>query len=159
MTNYQIKSISLDKLFLKISVLFLSAVFFISCGKTQNKSESENSGNQKTEENKTAANENSGTKSDDPLAIKGEVIEISVPTVQCSMCKKNIQNALKKIDGIHTVNIDVKLKKCLVDFDKSKTDLSKIEGAIVAAGYQANDKPADKNAYDKLDDCCKVGGH
>ena len=27
------------------------------------------------------------------------------------------------------------------------------------AGYQANDKPADKTAYDNLDDCCKIGGH
>ena len=57
------------------------------------------------------------------------------------------------------MNVTVKNKTAKVDYDKAKTDLSKIEGAIVMAGYQANDKPADKKAYDKLEDCCKIGGH
>lgn len=27
------------------------------------------------------------------------------------------------------------------------------------AGYQANEKPANKESYDKLEDCCKIGRH
>jgi len=42
-----------------------------------------------------------------------------------------------------------------VKFDNSKTKLSKIEDAITAAGYQANDKPENKEAYNNLLDCCK----
>ena len=87
------------------------------------------------------------------------MLAIDVPTIQCGTCKKNIKNALEKVDGVIAVNISVEKKKCMVDYDADKTNKTVIEGAIVSAGYQANDKPADKDAYDKLEDCCKVGGH
>jgi hypothetical protein len=43
-----------------------------------------------------------------------------------------------------------------VNFDKSVTNLGKIENAITAVGYDANSKKADPDAYSKLDDCCKL---
>jgi hypothetical protein len=42
-----------------------------------------------------------------------------------------------------------------VKFDKEVTDLNKIENAITAAGYDADNKKANPDAYAKLDDCCK----
>jgi len=132
------------KLFKVIPFIFIAAVLF-ACGKT--------SSDNKQSENK------SNTEQQNSAATQGEIIEIKLPTMQCGTCKKNIEKAVKKVDGVNEVNVIVKEKIAKVNYDKSKTDLNKIEGAIIMSGYQANDKPADKAAYDKLEDCCKIGGH
>lgn len=134
-------------------LLLLCVVMTIfSCGKSDIKTSDNKTSGQNSEATTTnTQNQNNNT--------QGEVIEIKLPTMQCSTCKKNIESAVKKLDGVNEVNVSVKDKTAKVNYDKSKTDPGKIEGAIVFAGYQANDKPADKNAYDQLEKCCKVGGH
>lgn len=128
---------------------FLIVCIFISiigCGKNDNKI----SENQKeTAKDNVSENNSSEVKT----------IEVKVPTVQCGTCKKNIETSLKKIDGINDAKVNVKNKNAMVMFDPSKTDLAKIEGVIALTGYQANDKPADQNAYNNLEECCKIGGH
>jgi copper chaperone CopZ len=81
---------------------------------------------------------------------------IKVPTVQCGTCKRNITNALSTIDGIKKVKVDISKKITVVTYDDSKIELGAIEDAITMAGYDANDKKANPDAYEKLDDCCKV---
>jgi len=133
--------------------LMITLFIFSGCGKGDKNSADIKTSDQKTEliQGPEQADNNSSGQT--------EVIEIKLPTMQCGTCKKNIEGAVKKMDGIEEVNVVVKEKIANVKFDKSKTDPSKIESVIVMAGYQANDKPADKEAYDKLDDCCKIGGH
>ncbi len=82
--------------------------------------------------------------------------DVQLPSIQCSMCKKTITKALKNTEGISSFDIDVKGKKMHVNFDKTKTDMSKIEKTITGAGYDANDKKSDPDAYNNLDDCCKL---
>ncbi len=138
----------------KLYIAVLITLFFVSgCGK-----EDKNSTGNKSTDQKTEIIQGS-EQSDNNSSGQTEVIEIKLPTMQCGTCKKNIEGAVKKMDGIEEINVVVKEKIAKVKFDKSKTNLNKIEGVIVSAGYQANDKPADKNAYDNLDDCCKIGGH
>ena len=81
---------------------------------------------------------------------------IKLPSMQCNICKKNIETAVGKVAGVSVVKVDKDKKIAHVEFDKSKTDLSKIEDAITAAGYDANGKKKDMKAYDELDECCKV---
>ncbi len=81
---------------------------------------------------------------------------IKVPTVQCGTCRKNITNALNQLDGIKKVKVDINKKITVVTYDESKIELGAIEDAITNAGYDANDKKANPEAYDRLDDCCKV---
>ncbi|MEO6693853.1 MAG: heavy-metal-associated domain-containing protein [Ignavibacteria bacterium] len=135
----------------KISVLILFAVIFLSgCGKTDNQTASEKKSSDEHARKETGqTTENSG----------GETVEIKLPTVQCGTCKTNITKEFKKVDGINSFDISIEKKIVKVSYDKTKTDADKIEGAIVMAGYQANDKPANKEAYDKLAECCKIGGH
>jgi len=129
-------------------------LFIVSgCGKGDKNSTDNKPSDQKTEI--IQGSEQSGNNS----SGQSEVIEIKLPTMQCGTCKKNIEGAVKKMDGIEEINVVVKEKVAKVKYDKSKTDLNKIESVIVSAGYQANNKPANKEAYDKLDDCCKIGGH
>ncbi len=128
----------------KLSVLILFAFLIAGCSKTDNKTSNEN------KEIKTEKTSETNS---------GEVVEIKLPTVQCGTCKMNLTKALKKVDGINSFDISIDNKLVKVNYDKVKTDAEKIEGAIVMAGYQANDKPANKEAYDKLPECCKIGGH
>ena len=115
-----------------ISVLILQG-----CGKNESKVESE----------KTPKTENNTTNVE---------ATINLPTMQCGTCKKNIETAVKKVDGISECRVDKNAKVRHVNFDNSKTDVSKIESAVTAAGYNANDKQADPEAYNNLDDCCKL---
>ena len=81
---------------------------------------------------------------------------VKLPSMQCDICKKTIEKAVGKVAGVTVVKVDKNKKIAHVEFDKSKTDLSKIEAAITGAGYDANDKKKDMKAYDELDECCKV---
>ena len=91
----------------------------------------------------------SRTSGDDKTVIK-------LPSMQCGTCKKKITKALKQVDGVKDVDVNVDTKEAKVTYDNSVVNVSQLEGAITAAGYDANDKKADATAYDKLDECCKV---
>ena len=80
---------------------------------------------------------------------------IKLPSVQCDNCKDNLTKVLNKVKGVKSFEIDISNKMLHLNFDKSVTDISKVENAITAAGYDANDKKANPDAYSKLDDCCK----
>jgi len=137
----------------KLLVFIVFTVFIISgCGKSENKITEQKSEQKQESKNETSAGQTENN-------ISGEITEIKLPTIQCGTCKKNITKALKSMDGMNEVDVNVKDKIVKVNFDKSKTNLEKIEGTIVMAGYQANDKPANKESYDKLESCCKIGGH
>lgn len=81
---------------------------------------------------------------------------ISLPTIQCEMCVKNINKALKDVRGVkyYTVNLDS--QKVKVTYDHAVATVYMIESAITKAGYDANNRKAKKKAYDKLKDCCKL---
>ncbi len=142
----------MNSLKINLSVLII-LVIFTGCGKND-KTATEN----KSSDQNTSVKQGTD-KADNNASGQAEITEIKLPTMQCSTCKKNIEGAVKKMDGIEEVDVVVKEKIAKVRYDKSKTDLNKIEGVITMAGYQANDKPANKEAYDKLEDCCKIGGH
>jgi len=138
-----------------LPVLFIvlsAAILITGCGK---KETNEVTDSKKT--NETSA-DNTAMKKSDEMSDKNnsDHIMINLPTMQCSTCKKNIETAVKKLDGIENINVVVKEKVAHINYDKSKTDLTKIESTITAAGYDANDKKADPEAYKELDDCCKL---
>ena len=103
--------------------------------------------NETTKGNDNALNTSAGSKG---------MEMVKLPSMQCDICKKNIEKAVGKVEGVSVVKVDKNKKIAHVEFDKSKTDLSKIEDAITAAGYDANNKKKDMKAYDNLDECCKV---
>lgn len=144
------EKLNLKKFFL--TVLVISIITITGCGKkdsneiTDNKKKSESS----SENSSTTQTQNMSDKSSQDHII------VNLPTIQCGTCKKNIETAVSKLDGIESINVVVKEKVAHINYDNSKTDLSKIESIITAAGYDANDKKADLEGYKKLDDCCKL---
>ena len=140
------------------AMIVVITMFFAACGKTENKTETtDKSKDEKKENVQPNDNKTSDVKSTDVKTTAGqETAEVKLPTVQCSTCKKNITKALKKVDGVGDFKIDIDGKKATINYDKSKADLTKIEKAITGAGYDANDKKSDPDAYSNLDDCCKL---
>ncbi|MBU36747.1 MAG: hypothetical protein CMG29_06005 [Candidatus Marinimicrobia bacterium] len=86
--------------------------------------------------------------------------DIALATMQCGMCEDTIEEGVKALDGIVAFDVDPKTKVGHVEFKAGMVDLSAIENAIAALGYDANNTKVDAAAYDALPDCCKVGsGH
>ena len=81
---------------------------------------------------------------------------IKVESIQCGMCVRTVEKALKRVDGVKTAKVDLDAKTATVTYLATKTNLGKLEEAITKSGYSANDKKADSEAYEKLDECCKV---
>lgn len=90
------------------------------------------------------------------LASETKTIEIDTETVQCSMCKKTIEKALDKVDGVISADVDYRKKITTVEYNSNKTNPQKIKKAIAKAGYDAGEVKADKEGYNKLPKCCKL---
>ena len=96
-------------------------------------------------------------KQDDSMS-KIETISINVSSMVCGTCEKNISKALYLVEGVKAVDIDVKKKTAEIKFVSFQTNLGTIERAVTEAGYDANDKKRNPDAYEKLDACCKIDG-
>ena len=84
------------------------------------------------------------------------LIEISLPTMQCNMCVDNIENSLNKVDGIVKYQVELNNLIVKVKYDTKKISQEKIELAISNAGYKANAIDANIEVYNKLAMCCKL---
>lgn len=84
-----------------------------------------------------------------------QTVKISTPTVQCQMCKKTIEDLLKRYDGIMTVNVNVKKKETMVKYITDRVNEETIKAAIANAGYDANEIAANPESYKALPKCCK----
>ncbi|NIA28999.1 MAG: hypothetical protein GWP06_03690 [Actinobacteria bacterium] len=80
---------------------------------------------------------------------------INVPTIQCDNCVKTVTAAVKKVDGVESIKIDLDKKVAHVNFDPKKVKLADIEKAIAASGYDANNVKRNKKAHDALSPCCQ----
>ena len=84
------------------------------------------------------------------------MIEISLPTMQCNMCVDNIKNSLNKINGIVKFQVELDDLIVKVKYDTKKISQEEIELAISNSGYKANAMDANVEAYNKLAMCCKL---
>lgn len=87
-----------------------------------------------------------------------ETTVIKANSMVCSSCAKTIENAVNHVDGVTSVSVDVKAKTVEVKYVPTQTNVGSIETAITNAGYDANDKKRNPDAYEKLDKCCKIDG-
>ena len=85
--------------------------------------------------------------------------KISTPTVQCDMCKKTIEELLKRYDGVLSVNVklnkDSSKREVVVKYLTDRINEETIKAAIANAGYDANEIAANPESYKALPKCCK----
>jgi copper chaperone CopZ len=84
-----------------------------------------------------------------------QTVKISTPTVQCEMCKKRIEEYLKRYDGVTMVNANYKRHEVTVKYVTDRTNEEVLKAAIANAGYDANEIKANPEAYKALPKCCK----
>ena len=99
----------------------------------------------------------SGKKKDDPMS-KIETVSIKIPSMVCGTCEKNISKAIYLVEGVKVVDVSSKSKTAEIKFVSFQTIIETIERAVTEAGYDANDKKRNTEAYEKLDACCKIDG-
>lgn len=76
-------------------------------------------------------------------------------SAQCEMCKEAIETALKDVDGIAKVLVNIDTKEVHVKFDNEVLTIDDVQTLITEVGYWADDKAPNKEAYAALPDCCK----
>jgi copper chaperone CopZ len=84
-----------------------------------------------------------------------QTVKLNTPTVQCGMCKTKIESAMKRYDGIMTVNVNYKKKETTVKYITDRINEETIKTAIANIGYDANEVSATPDAYKMLPKCCK----
>jgi len=87
-----------------------------------------------------------------------ETIKIKTSS-QCDMCKETIEKGMAFEKGVKKAVLDVETSILTVEYNPKKTNPDLIRKAVAATGYDADDVPAEKEAYDKLHSCCKKGAH
>lgn len=88
----------------------------------------------------------------------GTIEELEVKTsAKCGQCKRTIEKALHKTEGVKSADLNLDDKVVTVKYDADQTDPETIREAIAASGYDADDVPCDKEAHDGLPRCCQMG--
>ncbi len=58
-----------------------------------------------------------------------------VPDMSCSHCVSRVDKALKGLEGVREVSVDLDFKRVTVRFDPSATSLEEIEFTLENIGY------------------------
>lgn len=61
---------------------------------------------------------------------------LSVPEVHCGHCVSSIEGAVKALDGVEDVSVDLNSKDVRVQFDESRLEQRDIATVIEAVGYE-----------------------
>lgn len=117
-------------MFKNISIMFFVLLLFVGCGLK---------------------------KAEQPAAVNLETTTISTSSIMCGMCVTTIEKVVSGVDGVENVKVDLEKKITTVKFDKAKLDIAALEKSISDAGYDANEIPRNREAYDGLPGCCKDG--
>ena len=64
-----------------------------------------------------------------------DVVVLKVDGMTCGHCKKAVEKALLKLNGIVSAEVDLDDKSVTVNFVGDATNVEKMEAAIVDAGY------------------------
>ncbi|NIR52477.1 methyltransferase domain-containing protein [candidate division KSB1 bacterium] len=93
-----------------------------------------------------------------PMKVEEKILKssnIAVPTIQCMMCARRIEDKLASLAGIKEIEVDLEAKVALMRYDDTVVNLRNIEQAIASIGYHANNVKRDPEAYASLPQCCK----
>lgn len=75
----------------------------------------------------------------------------------CEMCKERIENAAK-VKGVVKASWDEETHVLTVAYAPIKISLDEIQQNIANAGYDTEKFTAEKEAYNKLPQCCQYSG-
>ncbi len=68
--------------------------------------------------------------------VINEKIILKIGGMTCATCAKTIESALKRLNGIHSVNVNVGAEKVYITYNSAMTTLAEMKKTIEDAGYQ-----------------------
>lgn len=83
------------------------------------------------------------------------IATIKSSNIVCDECVQTIKRAVYSLEGIRDVSVDIETKTVVVKYVPIQTNQETIEITMTRAGYDANDRKRDPEAYENLPDCCK----
>ncbi len=63
-------------------------------------------------------------------------VVLNVPAISCNHCKMAIEGALRDIEGVNAVSVEVPDKTVSLDYDADLVDLEELKDTIEEEGYQ-----------------------
>lgn len=60
---------------------------------------------------------------------------LDVKGMHCGHCKASVTNALKGLDGVSDVSVDLEKGKASVEYDEARVQFSKMKEAVEEQGY------------------------
>ena len=64
-----------------------------------------------------------------------EIVELSLPSMNCAVCPITVKKALEKVQGVHFVEVSYKTKLALVKFENTVTSSEALILATTDAGF------------------------
>jgi len=72
-----------------------------------------------------------------------ELMRIPIEGMTCTSCVSHITKAVRRIEGVESVKVDLGSESAIVGFDAGRTSLLAIGGAIREAGYEPHVEEAE----------------
>lgn len=72
-------------------------------------------------------------------------VDMKIEGMTCQSCAKAVEKAVKKIDGIKTINVNIATDKATIEYDSSKVKPYQVKVAIEKVGYKVIEKVKDDN--------------
>jgi len=75
-----------------------------------------------------------------------QLVELSLPSMNCSICPITVKKALEKVEGVHFVKVTYKTKLATVKFENTVTSIDALFSATTNAGFPStlkSDAPND----------------
>ncbi|MBU1017157.1 heavy metal translocating P-type ATPase [Patescibacteria group bacterium] len=78
----------------------------------------------------------------------GKKVTLKISGMTCASCAANIENALKKEDGVKSVSVNFATEKAYLEFDSIEIDIARVQKIIEKLGYKASEEDFGKEMED-----------
>ena len=90
--------------------------------------------------------------SDTGYEIPTETLTLPIGGMTCASCVAHVERALKKVPGVVEAHVNLATEKATVTFVPGATGLADFERAVVSAGYEVLEAPAEALAEQEQED-------
>ncbi|VVB95233.1 putative copper-exporting P-type ATPase A [uncultured archaeon] len=80
-------------------------------------------------------------------------VELKIKGMDCPSCAMNVENAVRKLDGVAEIGVNFITRKAVIKFDSSRIKALEIIEAIEASGYAASGDEEEKNHEKSCSSC------
>ena len=72
-----------------------------------------------------------------PLKAEQQSVVLSVPGMQCPACPITVMVAIKRVEGVKSVDVSFENKLAAVSYDDQMTDISQLQQAAKKMGFDS----------------------